>query len=202
MKRRRSKRSRVLQQPPRSQRRKTIAARAAEAEQNTEPLPRPRLDAPSAQDDHADDTQNHTGDPPHLQGFLACHRHDDHREQRRGGIQDRSEATGNEGLADHDQRERNDVVEQPDHDERLPAGGALGKADPMHAEQRQENCCPKRHAQQHQGERRQFPQARAVEEERAAPEDREHGEQRPVSRVDPVVTRWHGLSHPWPSPRT
>ncbi|MFK4699298.1 hypothetical protein ABIF42_004892 [Bradyrhizobium diazoefficiens] len=150
---------------------------------------------PSAQDDHADDAQNHAGDPPHLQGFLARHRHDGHREQRRGGIQDRSQPAWNEGLADHDQRERDDVIEQPDREERFPAQLAPGKADTLNTEQRQKNGRTQRDAQEHQRQRRQFPQRRAVEEERAAPEDREHGKQRPVSRVDPVVVRGHGVSH-------
>ncbi len=157
------------------------------------PLLQPNVVA--VENDHADQARDDARDPPRVQLFLARHRHHDHREQRRRGVQDRGQPARNIGLPDHDQRERQHVVEKPDGDERPPARQAARETDAVEPQQRQQHDRGERHAQEHHRQRRQFLQHHAVEEERPAPQDREQAEQRPVAGVDRSVVGGHGGSY-------
>ena len=109
------------------------------AKQDAEPLPARQSKAIAMENDHADQAYNDARDPPRVQLFLARHRHHNHREQRRRGVQDRGQPARDIGLPDHDQRERQHVVEKPDGDERPPLRQAGREADAVEPEQRQQH---------------------------------------------------------------
>ena len=75
----------------------------------------------AVQNGDADQPDDDTGDAARMQFFVAGSGHHQHGEHRRGRVQDRGQPAGDIGLSGDDQRERQDVVENRDGEERLPA---------------------------------------------------------------------------------
>ena len=155
------------------------------------PWPSGKAEILPMKNDHADQAGEHARRRAASSSFsspASGHHHDG--EQRRRGIQDRGQPARDIGLPDHDQRERQNVVEEARSRKRAasPTSPAASLSDrsaaPAAGSMRRE-----RHPQEDQRQRRQFAQRHAVEEERAAPQDREQAEQRPV----PAINTMHQL---------
>jgi len=196
---RRGQRRHAGQAPPAPQSGEAVARRRAQAEQHAEPLTLGQRESLAAQDGDAakpdQDAHHASGD----QAFLARHRQHQHGEQWRGGVQHRGQAAGDLALAGDDQRERDHVVQQAHHHEGHPPAERARQCAPGRPQQRQQQHRGDRHARQHDGQRRQFLDRDAGEEERAAPQQRQQQEQQPVARIDPsghrdgIATRRAGV---------
>jgi hypothetical protein len=121
-------------------------------------------------------------------------------EDRCGGVEDRSKPARDMGLAPEDQRERNHIVEQPEHREGRPRPRQRNKtgAAGQDGEERRGDA----DAAERQGERRQFVDRDLGEEERAAPQNREEDEQEPVGRRQGQARRHCSMSVVLDAPAT
>ncbi|MCY1454740.1 hypothetical protein D9M71_718290 [compost metagenome] len=122
-------------------------------------------------DCHSDKAQRNTGQLVDADVFVLGQQvRNDHRKQRRGGIEDRGQAAADAGLAPDDQAEWQQVVEQPHGQKRPPDPPLSRHVQPQQPYQRKQYQRRQPHAQHHQGERRQFLHGNTIEEERTTPQ--------------------------------